>query len=142
MKNLILMAVAVALGACAVPQGGMKRVGGPTLFGNIAAPAQETGAFVEETIEVVTAPAGARVLVNDGFMGYAPVKAVVRRYWRGEPGNMVLDQVKIDAQPVAAGHCAQGGLFGPNSTKVPSPLRLDMTACAAQPSYARPGGKK
>jgi len=142
MKNLILMAVAVTLAACAMPQGGMKRAGSPKLFGNIVQPAQETAAFVEETIEVVTAPVGARVLVNDGFIGYAPVKALVRRYWRGEPGNMVLDQVKIDAQPVAAGHCAQGGLFGGGSTKVPSPVRLDMTACAAQPSYAQPGEKK
>ncbi|OGR68634.1 MAG: hypothetical protein A2081_03575 [Elusimicrobia bacterium GWC2_61_19] len=127
MKNLILISAAVLLAACAMPQGGMKRGGSPFVE-------PETGPFVEENIEVITAPAGAQVLVNDGFMGYAPVKAVVRRYWRGEPGNMVLDQVKIEAQPIAAGHCAQGGYFGAGSSKVPAPVRFNMTACAAQPA--------
>jgi hypothetical protein len=138
MRNLMLAAAVTLLAACAIPQGGMgvKRVGGSPFM------QVETGPFVEETVEVVTFPAGAQVQVNEGFVGYAPVKALVRRYWRGQPGSMVLDQVKIEALPVAAGHCAQGGYFGTNSTKVPSPVRFNMTACAAQPSYSQPAGKK
>lgn len=133
MKNLVLAGAAVMLAACAVPQGGMKRADSG-LFGNLAQPAQEAQSFVDETVEVVTVPPGARVQVNDGFVGYAPVKALVRRFWRGDPGNMVLDQVKIEALPVAGGQCVQGGVFGEASRKVPAPVRFNMTACAsAQP---------
>ncbi|OGR44773.1 MAG: hypothetical protein A2X35_05605 [Elusimicrobia bacterium GWA2_61_42] len=138
MKNLTLLCAVTMLAACAVPQGGMKRSGGVGLFGNLGQPAQETQPFVEETVEVITSPPGARVHVNDGFVGYAPVKAAVRRIWSGTPGNMVLDLVKIEAFPVAGGQCVQSGLFGQNNLQVQSPVRFPMTNCAA----TRPAGKK
>ena len=144
MRNVIVLGMAVMLAACAIPQGGMvKRGAGGGLFANLVNPAvQETGSFVDEMLDVVTEPAGARVQINDAFMGYAPIKASVRRYWRGNPGNMALDQVKIEALPVSGGQCVQGGLFGEASRKVPSPVRFNMTVCSGSASaYAPPAGR-
>jgi len=130
MKNLLLPVFLLFLAACAVPQGSVKR-SGAGIFGTIG-PAAE-GPYVDEIIEVVTEPAGAKVQVNDDFAGYAPVRYNVRRLWRGEPGRMTLDTVKIEALPVAPGHCAQSGIYGQHSLKVPFPVRLTMTNCAQVP---------
>lgn len=145
MRHVIALGIAVMLAACAIPQGGMvKRGAGGGLFANLGKPlVQETGSFVDEMLDVVTEPAGARVQINDAFMGYAPVRASVRRYWRGNPGNMTLDQVKIEALPEADGQCVQGGLFGEASRKVPSPVRFNMGMCsAAAPANTAPTGRR
>lgn len=132
MKNLMLICAAAILSACVMPEGGMKISQSPLMTKLTQADRQ----YVDETVEVVTVPAGARVQVNDGFVGYSPVKAVVRRYWNGEPGSMVLDTVKIEALPVQDGQCAQGGTFGDGSRKAPAPVSFDMTACSADtPRY-------
>ena len=131
MKKLALLGMmAVLFTACAMPQGGMKKSGGMGLFGTVAQPVQ-SDQFVDEAVEVVTDPAGMRVNINGGLVGYSPVKAAVRRYWRGEPGNMTLDPVAIEALAAAAGQCDQSGIFGDASTKVPAPVRFNMAACAA-----------
>ncbi len=132
MKNALLAASFLLLAACAVPQGGMKR-SGAGIFGTIGPAADQP--FVDEIIEVVTEPAGARVEVNGDFAGYAPVRYTARRLWRGEPGRMTLDTVKIEALPAAAGQCVQSGTYGQHSLKVPFPVRFTMTSCvAAQPA--------
>jgi hypothetical protein len=116
--------------ACAIPQqGGMKRSGG--LFGPAGAPAQPRSQYVvDETVDVLTDPPGARILINDAPAGYAPVKAAVRRLWRGDPAYpMTLDTVKIEALPVAAGQCVQTGIFGQNSGRTPPQVRFNMTNC-------------
>ncbi len=137
MKNLILSAAVVMLSACEMRQGGMyRKSGGGNVFGDMAKSAQETRQYVDETVQVVTDPAGASVQVNDGFVGYSPVKTMVRRYWNGEPGSMVLDTVKIDVAPAADGQCAQGGVFGEGSRKLPVPVRFSMTNCPeGAPAY-------
>jgi hypothetical protein len=141
MKKLALFAMAVLFSACAMPQGGTKKSGGG-LFANLAQPAQ-TDQFVDEAVEVVTDPAGARVQINGGLIGFSPVKASVRRYWRGAPGNMTLDAVTIEAQAAAPGQCDQAGIFGEGSRKVPSPVLFNMTACAAaQQEEAGPALKR
>lgn len=125
------MTAALALAACAVPQqGGTKRAGGASLFGNIGqAPTQY---FVDEVVDVATEPAGAAVNVNDVFAGNSPVRVTVRRYWRGQPGSMTLDPVKVEALGSGPGQCTQSGLFGQGSQKAPSPVRLYMTNCAGR----------
>ena len=120
--------MALLLAACAVPQGGAKR-SGPGIFGTIGPTADQP--FVDEIIEVVTEPAGARIEVNGDFAGYSPVRYTARRLWRGEPGRMTLEPVKIDALPVAGGQCAQSGTYGQYNLKVPFPVRFNMTNCAA-----------
>jgi hypothetical protein len=149
MKNLMLAVAVAMLAACAMPQGGMamkKRGGGGSLFGAMNQQAQPTDAYVDEVIEIVTAPPGSAVLVNDGQVGYSPVKVSVRRYWRGEPGNMALDIVKVSAIPPSAdGRCVQSAVFGQNNAKVISPVRLDMYNCSAeygQPRMPAAGSKK
>ncbi len=142
MKNLVLMCAVGVLAACVVPQGGMmkKRAGGG-LFGNIAEPApQPQQYFVDETVEVITEPAGARIHINDAFIGYSPLKAPVRRMWRGDPRYpMTLDTVKIEALPVAGGQCVQSGIFGQNSGRTPPQVSFNMTACStAAPAPTAP----
>ncbi len=138
MKNLILALAVAMLAACEMQQGGMHRkAGGGNVFSSMSKPAQGTQPYVDETVEVVTDPPGASVQVNDGFVGYSPAKAVVRRFWNGEPGSMVLDTVKIEALPVSDGQCAQSGVFGEGSRKLPLPVRFSMTNCSAEaPAYA------
>lgn len=130
MKNLLLPVFLLFLAACAVPQGGAKR-SGAGIFGTIGPAADQP--YVDEIIEVVTEPAGAKVQVNDDFAGYAPVRYNARRFWRGEPGRMTLDTVKIEALPVAAGQCVQSGIYGQHSLKVPFPVRFTMTSCPQVP---------
>ena len=130
MRNALLAVSLLFLAACAVPQGGAKR-SGAGIFGTIG-PAAD-GPFADEIIEVITEPAGAKVQVNDDFAGYAPVRYNVRRLWRGEPGNMTLETVKIEALPVAGGHCAQSGVYGQHNLKVPFPVRFNMTSCPQIP---------
>jgi hypothetical protein len=99
---------------------------------------------IDEPVEVSTEPPGARIQVNDAFAGYAPVRTVVRRLWHGEPGRMVLDTVKIEALPVAAGQCVQTGFFGQNSAKTPPRVSFSMTDCrpaAVQPVTEEPAAK-
>ena len=135
MKNIMLVCAAVLLAACAVPQGGMKRTAGASLFGGAEPenPPGESENYVDEVIEVLTSPAGARVHVSDSFAGYSPVKYSVRRFWRGAPGNMTLDTVKVEALPVSGGQCVQTGFYGEASRKVASPVSLDMAACTPAP---------
>jgi len=130
MKIVMLLAVSALFPACAMPQGGMKRsVGGPG--GAVSRPAQQQYS-VDETVDIVTEPPGAKILVNDAFVGYAPVKADVRRTWRGDPRyQMTLDTVKIEALPIEAGQCAQSGVFGQGSVKTPPQVRFNMASCAA-----------
>ncbi len=129
MKTVLLLAVSVTLSSCALPQGGMKR----GLDGAAGQPAQQQY-FVDETVDIVTDPPGAKIFVNDAFVGYAPVRADVRRTWRGDPRyQMTLDNVKIEARPVEAGQCAQSGVFGQGSVK--SPRRC---ASAWPPAPPRP----
>ncbi len=138
MKKLALLAAAVMFSACAMPQGGMKKSGG----GMFAKPAQqETLQYVDEMVEVVTEPAGAAVNINDTFAGNAPVSMSVRRYWRGRPGMMVLDPVKVEALSSGPGQCTQRGLYGAGSAKLPSPVSLNMMNCSAASPVSRTRGK-
>ena len=137
MKIIMLIAVSVLFSACALPQGGMKR----GLGGAVSQPAQQQY-FVDETVDIVTEPPGAKIFVNDAFVGYAPVRADVRRTWRGDPRyQMTLDNVKIEALPVEAGQCAQSGVFGQGSVKSPPQVRFSMASCAAA-APVRARGKK
>ena len=56
MKNLILIGAAAALAACVMPEGGMTNLRGGFMMKKTA---QETQPYVDETVEVVTVPAGA-----------------------------------------------------------------------------------
>ena len=142
MKKLALLGMAVLFSACAMPQGTVHKKGGGGLFSNLSQPAQ-TDQFVDEAVEVVTDPAGARVQINGGLIGFSPVKTSVRRYWRGVPGSMTLDAVTIEAQAAASGQCDQSGIFGEGSRKVPAPVRFNMAACSApQPEEAKPAMKR
>lgn len=139
MKNISLAVSLLILAACAMPQGGMKRSGG--LLGERARSAQEQSQFfVDETINVLTSPAGAKIQVNGAFAGYSPLRYTVRRLWRGEPGNMLLDTVKIEALPAAAGQCVRGGIYGQNNLKVPSPVSFEMSDCKNAYEYPEPAG--
>lgn len=138
MKKLTLFAIAVMFSACAMPQGGMKKSGG----GLLAKPVQqESLQYVDEVVEVVTEPAGAAVNINGVFAGNAPVSLSVRRYWRGQPGNLVLDPVKVEALASEQGQCTQSGVYGQGSAKAPSPVRLLMTNCDVPPASNRPRAK-
>ncbi len=140
MNKFVLLAMAVVFTACAMPQqGAAKKRGGGGLFANISQPAQAEQ-FVDEVVDVITDPAGARVQINGGQIGFSPVRSTVRRYWRGEPGSMTLDPVTVEAQAAAPGQCDQSGIFGEGSTKVPSPVRFSMTSCSA--AQTKPAGKK
>ncbi|OGR76280.1 MAG: hypothetical protein A2X32_05710 [Elusimicrobia bacterium GWC2_64_44] len=88
--------------------------------------------YVEEMVEVVTEPAGARIHINDALAGHSPLQYTVRRFWRGQPGYMALDTIKVEALPTAGGQCVQSGTYGQNNQKAPAPLRFVMTDCKAQ----------
>ncbi|MDA8244532.1 MAG: hypothetical protein M0025_10495 [Elusimicrobia bacterium] len=140
MRTVPLIPFLLCCCACAIPQPGMygaspyakKPVS--SFFGQ----QQEAAPYVDETVDVVSYPPGARIQVNDAFAGYAPVRYSVRRLWRGQPGMMTLDTVKIEALPVAAGQCVQGGFYGQGNQKVPSPVSFTMTSCA--PAQQSPEG--
>ncbi|OGS08191.1 MAG: hypothetical protein A2270_10185 [Elusimicrobia bacterium RIFOXYA12_FULL_51_18] len=141
MNKFFLLGFLLMFSACAMPQAGMKtgrRIGA---LGAIAQPAQQPQQyFVDETVEVITDPPGARIQINDAFAGYSPLKAPVRRMWRGDPRYpMTLDTVKIEALPVAGGQCVQSGIFGQNSGRTPPQVSFNMTACSVPaPAPAAP----
>lgn len=140
MKHFLLLLSAAALCACAVPPPGTYGRSVYTGLGKKGAPSlepQQNDKYVVETVEIVSRPPGARIHINDALAGYAPVTGPVLRYWRGQPGYMTLDTVKIEALPTAAGQCVQGGIYGQNNSKVQSPLIFDMTKCA--PAAGNPG---
>ena len=126
------------LSACVMPQPGMQS----SLFGAKFQPAvqqqRQQEYFVDETVEVLTEPPGAKILINDAAVGYSPVTAPVRRQWRGSPGRMILDTVKVEAYPTGAGQCVQSGIFGQNSGKTPPQVSFDMAACSAAPPAPAP----
>lgn len=136
MNKLILLTFVLIFSGCAMPQPGMmgkKRPGG--YLGDMKPAPQSRQSFVDEQVEVLTEPPGARIHINDVFVGYSPVKAPVRRMWRGDPRYpLVLDTVKIEALPVAAGQCVQTGIFGQNATKTPPQVSLNMAACSPAPA--------
>lgn len=136
MNKLALLGLAVMFAACAGQKGGMKKQNGGVLP---AAQQGQTEQFVDEAVEVMTNPAGARVQVNGGLVGFSPVKTTVRRYWRGAPGSMKLDVVTVEVQAVESGQCDQSGIFGEDSRKVPVPVFFNMTCSAAG---AEPAGAK
>lgn len=140
MKNLALAAAVTLLAACAIPQGGMKGGVGVPRYSGIQPkyPPALSKEHVDEVIDIFTEPAGARIHVNDSLVGYSPVRYMVRRFWRGAPGNMVLDLVKIEALPTAGGQCVQTGYYGEGARKVSTPVNFTMTDCAP----AQPAGKK
>jgi len=146
MNKIFIFSVVLTFSACMMPPGGMMkaRKGGGGLFGEMAQPVQQPQEFVDETVQVLTDPPGARIQVNDAFVGYSPVTTVVHRLWRGDPSYpMTLDTVKIEALPVAGGQCVQSGFFGQNASKTPSPVSFNMTACSASPApAASEAGKK
>jgi hypothetical protein len=140
MNQFSLFLVALFLGGCAIPQPG--GYGGSAVYGGLgtkrsfvrqAAP-QASQQYIDEALEIATEPPGARILVNDAAVGVSPLRYTVRRLWRGQPGNMTLDTVKIEALPTAAGQCVQSGIFGEASRKVASPVSFTMAACAQQPA--------
>lgn len=137
-RTIAAIMAAAALAACAVPDGAMK--GSSLLSGTAvrrAAPAQALpDQYVVESVDIISEPPGAAIMINGASVGNAPLGAVaLRRYWRGQPGAMVLDTVKVEAFPTAAGQCVQGGIYGQNNSKVQSPLRFVMTNCV---TYAPP----
>ncbi|MBI5743483.1 MAG: hypothetical protein HY952_02930 [Elusimicrobia bacterium] len=140
MKHITLTLAVLLLAACAMPQpGGMvaKKRGFMESAGGVP-----TDQFVDEVVEVVTVPPGAQVRVNEGLVGVSPLKVSVRRYWQGQAGYLILDMVKIEALPAAAGQCMQSGVFGHNNLKVPSPVRFTMTNCANAYEYGAAGVSK
>lgn len=153
MSRLPLFLALACLAGCAIPQPGMY--GGSPVYGGLGArkraaafapAAQAASEYVDEAVSVVTEPPGARVLVNEAPVGSSPLTYSVRRYWRGQPGYMTLDTVKIEALPVNAGECVQGGVYGQNNLQVPSPVRFVMNNCRSAAEYpqpvAYPAGKK
>lgn len=131
MRDLLLGCSALCLCGCAMPQPGASA--NPFFGGMVkrsAAAEQPSQQYVDEAIDVVTEPPGARIHVNDAFVGHAPVRYTVRRLWRGQPGYMVLDTVKVEALPTAAGQCVHSGIYGEASTKVQSPVTFSMSDCA------------
>jgi len=132
-RNLLFAAALAVLSACAVPPHGTYGRSMYTGLGKKGAPSlepQQNDKYVMETVEIVSQPPGARIHINDALAGYAPVTGPGLRYWRGPAGAMVLDTVKIEALPTAAGQCVQGGIYGHNNVKIQSPLIFDMTKCA------------
>lgn len=134
-KNLLLVPALGLLCACAIPQPGMY---GNSVYGGLGAkraspfmaPQQQAAPeFVEELVEVVTEPPGARIHINDALAGHSPLQYTVRRFWRGQPGYMALDTIKVEALPVAGGQCVQSGVYGQNNQKAPAPVRFVMTDC-------------
>ncbi|MDA8130911.1 MAG: hypothetical protein M0011_05340 [Elusimicrobia bacterium] len=134
MRTALSLFSLLCLSACAMPQpgryGASPAAKKPLPF--MSQP-QESAPYVDETVDVASEPPGARIQVNDGFAGYAPLRYRVRRLWRGQPGMMTLDPVKIEALPVAAGQCVQGGFYGQGNQRVPSPVNFTMTNCAPAP---------
>ena len=137
MKNFLLLLSAAAICGCAMPQPGSSPYGGLGMKRTLAPkpqPQAATQSYVVETVEIVTEPPGAVIHVNGASAGNSPIPAApVLRYWRGPAGAMLLDTVKIEAFPTAAGQCVQSVLLGQNNTKVSSPVRLVMTNCAPVP---------
>lgn len=143
MSRLPLFLALACLAGCMVPPQGTYGRSIYTGLGRSGAPSlepQQNDKYVVETVEIVSRPPGARIHINGALAGYAPVTGPVLRYWRGQPGYMTLDTVKIEALPTAAGQCVQGGIYGHNNVKVQSPLVFDMTNCGAAPAApAQPG---
>jgi hypothetical protein len=135
MKTIILFGAVLTFSACAVPQPGGSDPGAIKK----ASPQQAPQKFVEESIEVVTDPPGARILVNGSNAGYAPVTVKARRLWRGDPGSpMMLDTVRLEAIPVADGQCAQIRIFGAGAAKTPPQISFDMHLCGGSPAQPQP----
>ncbi len=139
MKNTALMLAAALLAACAMPQSGTYGgLGAKKGFGfgakrAASAPEAQTG-YIVESVDILTEPPGAVIHINGAAAGNSPVSAApVLRYWRGPAGAMVLDTVKVEAFPTAAGQCVQSVILGQNNTKAASPVRLVMTNCAPAP---------
>jgi len=133
MKHLCLVLAVAPLFACAMPEGAMKGGNPWAGFGAKRTPAAQqpaAPAYIDEVIEVVTEPPGARILVNEAPVGTSPLRYTVRRLWRGQPGYMALDTVKVEALPTTAGQCVQSGIYGQGATKVPAPVNFNMTNCA------------
>jgi len=140
MRKISLPFFLLLLAACAMPQGGMK--GGGFRYSGTAPkyPPALSQYYIDEVIDVATEPPGARVLVNESAVGYAPVRYSVRRFWRGDPGRMLLDTVKIEAMPISAGQCVQSGIYGQNNLKIPSPVSFKMADCGKAFEYPEPAG--
>jgi len=133
MKHFPLVLSLAALCACVMPEGAMKGGNPWAAFGakRTVAPQQPAAPdYIDEVIEVVTEPPGARILVNEAPVGTSPLRYTVRRLWRGQPGYMALDTVKVEALPTAAGQCVQSGIYGQGATKVPALVSFNMTSCA------------
>jgi hypothetical protein len=147
MKKIILVGSLLTFSACAMPQQwGARTPGAMKKTSPQEAPQQEPQQFVDESIEVVTDPPGARILVNGSSAGYAPVTVKVRRLWRGGSGSpMMLDTVRLEAIPVVEdGQCAQISILGAGAAKTPAQVRFDMRLCGgtpAQPQPVNPGSK-
>lgn len=137
LRLLLPLAALAGLCACMVPPQGTYGRSIYTGLGKRGAPSlepQQNDKYVVETVEIVSRPPGARIHINDALAGHAPVTGPVLRYWRGQPGYMTLDTVKIEALPTAAGQCVQGGIYGHNNVKIQSPLVFDMTNCGPAPA--------
>ena len=130
MRYAVTAVAALLLAACAMPQGGMMMKKGSAYSAGVGG--APTDQYVDESFRVETVPSGAQVRVNGVGVGVSPVNTSVRRYWRGQAGNMALDMVKVEALPAASGQCVQSGVFGQNNLRLPSPVRFTMNACGGQ----------
>jgi len=138
MKKVFLALTLLGLSACMMPQPGMYGAKKSRRLSSGQAPSQS---YVDEAITVETEPSGARIQVNDVFAGASPVKYTVRRFWRGQPGSMVLDTVKVEALPAVDGQCAQSGVFGEAARPLQVPVRFTMTNCSSVPASPQPDTK-
>lgn len=78
----------------------------------------------KHSIEILTEPSGARIEVNDEFLGEAPLTATVARGCSAYS----LNAVTIRALPREAGHCTQGKFIS-SSDSVPRKVFFDMRLC-------------
>ena len=95
----------------------------------IAVPVLLCGCFARwyntpETIEIVSEPSGARIEINDDYLGEAPLTTHFAR--GGYHGN--ANPLKINAMPVRPGDCMQSKLI-PEDVKAPRRILFDMTIC-------------
>ena len=84
---------------------------------------------VTKAVEIISEPPGARIEVNNEFMGEAPLTINVRSTARG----MFKENTIIRALPVRAGHYVQTKMFidgsyvpDPAFSKIPSKIFFDM----------------
>lgn len=85
---------------------------------------------IEEEIEVISYPKGAKIEVDNDYRGEAPLKLKAHYY----EGNRFLSRtIVINAIPTRPGHCTQSKVLVWGDP-IPKKLFFDMRLCTPNPS--------